>query len=113
MWDRLRGRSRLMAEFVTSQFGVSTILAIVVLLALLWTTAYCIYYERKIAGWIQDRPGPNRVVPYCFFQLVADGCKFVFKEDVIPGHVNKPLFVLAPAIIFLVAFIGFAAIPWG
>ena len=102
-----------MTEFLTSQFGVSTLLAIIVIGTLLGTTAYCIYFERKIAGFIQDRPGPNRVGPGGIFQLVADGLKFVFKEDVIPGHVDKPLFILAPAIIFLVAFIAFAAIPWG
>ena len=102
-----------MTEFLTSQFGVSVLLAIVVVLVMLGTTAYCIYYERKIAGWIQDRPGPNRVGPYGFFQLVADGGKFVLKEDVIPGHVDKPIFLLAPSIMFLVAFVVFAAIPWG
>lgn len=102
-----------MAEFLTSQFGVSVSVAIIVVLLMLLTTTYCIYFERKFAGWFQDRPGPNRVGPAGIFQLIADGCKFVLKEDVIPGHVDKPLFVLAPAIIFLVAFVAFAAIPWG
>ena len=102
-----------MREFLTSQFGVSVILAVAVILALLGVTAYCIYFERKIAGWIQDRPGPNRVGPYGILQLVADGLKFVFKEDIIPGHVDKVLFLMAPSIVFLVAFIAFAAIPWG
>lgn len=102
-----------MTEFFTSQFGVSVILATVIVLGLTGVSAYCIYFERKIAGWIQDRPGPNRVGPYGIFQLVADGLKFVFKEDIVPGHVDKVLFILAPAILFLVAFIGFAAIPWG
>ncbi len=102
-----------MTEFLTSQFGVSIILATVIVLGLTGVSAYCIYFERKIAGWIQDRPGPNRVGPYGIFQLVADGLKFVFKEDIVPGHVDKVLFLAAPAILFLVAFIGFAAIPWG
>jgi NADH-quinone oxidoreductase subunit H len=86
---------------------------VVVLVALLAATAYCIYFERKIAAWMQDRYGPNRVGPYGIFQPVADGGKFVFKEDIVPGHVDKPLFILAPALSFTVAFIGFAAIPWG
>jgi len=102
-----------MQDFLTSQFGVSSVLAGVVFLVMLGVVAYCIYYERKIAAWTQDRPGPNRVGPWGFFQPIADGLKFVFKEDVIPGHVDKPLYVLAPAMIFLVGFIGFAAIPWG
>ncbi len=102
-----------MAEFFTSQFGISVSLAVLVILVLLGTTAYCIYFERKIAGGIQDRPGPNRVGPYGLLQLAADGAKFVFKEDVIPGHVDRPMFLLGPSIIFLVAFVAFAAVPWG
>jgi NADH-quinone oxidoreductase subunit H len=102
-----------MKEFLTSQFGVSLILAVVVIGAMLGAVAYCIYFERKIAGWIQDRYGPNRVGPWGILQPIADGGKFVLKEDVIPGHVDKPLFVLAPTIMFIVAFVAFAAIPWG
>jgi len=102
-----------MVEFLTSQFGVSLVLAVVVLSVMLVAVAYCIYFERKISAWIQDRYGPNRVGPRGLLQPIADGAKFLFKEDVIPGHVDKPLFVLAPTILFIVAFVGFAAIPWG
>jgi len=102
-----------MVEFLTSQFGVSVILALVVIAVMNGTVAYCIYFERKISAWVQDRYGPNRVGPWGLLQPIADGLKFVFKEDVIPGHVDKPLFVFAPTIIFIVAFVGFAAIPWG
>ena len=102
-----------MREFLTSQFGVSVLLAIAVFAVMNGAVAYCIYYERKIAAWTQDRPGPNRVGPWGLLQPIADGLKFLLKEDVVPGHVDKPLFVLAPALIFVVGFIGFAAIPWG
>ena len=102
-----------MREFLTSQLGVSILLAVAVFAAINGVVAYCIYFERKIAAWTQDRPGPNRVGPWGIFQPIADVLKFLLKEDVIPNHVDKPLFVLAPAIIFVVAFIGFAAIPWG
>ncbi|MGD2108005.1 MAG: NADH-quinone oxidoreductase subunit NuoH [Phycisphaerae bacterium] len=102
-----------MVEFLTSQLGVSIILAVIVLGVLLGAVAYCIWGERKVAGWVQDRFGPNRVGPRGFFQSIADGGKLAFKEDIIPGHVEKPLFVLAPTLLFIVAFIGFAAIPWG
>lgn len=102
-----------MIDFLTSQLGVSVILAVVVLGALLGAVAYCIYFERKIAGWIQDRFGPNRVGPRGLLQPIADGGKFLLKEDVIPGHVDKPLFVLAPAVLFAIAFVGFAVVPWG
>jgi NADH-quinone oxidoreductase subunit H len=102
-----------MREFLTSQFGVSVVLALAVIGTMLGAVAYCIYFERKISAWIQDRYGPNRVGPWGLFQPLADGLKFLVKEDVVPAHVDKPLFILAPAIIFLVAFVGFAAIPWG
>jgi len=103
----------IMIDFFTSQFGVSLVTAALVIGGLLTAVAYCIYFERKISAFIQDRRGPNRVGPWGLLQPLADGGKFLFKEDIIPGHVDKPLFVLAPAIIFVVAFIGFAAIPWG
>jgi len=102
-----------MTEFLTSQFGVRLVLGLVVFLVIATASPACIYFERKISAWIQDRRGPNRVGPWGIFQLVADGLKFVLKEDVIPGHVDKVLFVAAPAIAYLVAFIGWAAIPWG
>jgi len=102
-----------MTEFLTSQLGVSAILAGVVLSVMLLAVAYCIYYERKISAWIQDRCGPNRVGPWGLLQPIADGLKFLLKEDVVPSHVDKPLFILAPAVIFMVAMVGFAAIPWG
>jgi NADH-quinone oxidoreductase subunit H len=96
-----------------SQLAVSVVLAIVVLVGMLTAVAYCIYFERKISAWIQDRIGPNRAGPLGLLQPIADGVKFLMKEDPIPGHVDRVLFVFAPAIIFVVAFIGFAAIPWG
>src|SRR3954470_1940471 len=73
--------------------------------------AACSMAERKVAAWIQGRPGPNRAaVPWLvwipisgpflqrlgLFQLMADGGKFMFKEDPVPGHVNKFYFILAP-----------------
>jgi len=102
-----------MWDFLTSQFGVRLVLALVVFAVIGTASPACIYFERKISAWIQDRRGPNRVGPWGIFQLVADGLKFVFKEDVVPGHVDKVLFVAAPAIAYVVAFIGWAAIPWG
>jgi NADH-quinone oxidoreductase subunit H len=102
-----------MWDFLTTQIGFSIALAVVVLGVLLGAVAYSIYFERKVAAWVQDRHGPNRAGPWGLLQPIADGVKFAFKEDVIPAHVDKVLFVAAPAILFLVAFIGFAAIPWG
>jgi len=102
-----------LVEFVASQFGFSLILAVVVMGVLLTAVAYSIYFERKIAAWIQDRYGPNRVGPWGLLQPLADGVKFILKEDYIPEKVDKPLFILAPAVIFIVAMVGFVVIPWG
>src|SRR5512143_3241885 len=69
--------------------------------------------ERRGAGLIQDRPGPNRVGPFGLLQLPADAVKFFFKEDIIPIHADKLLYVLAPAIAVFSALTTFAVIPYG
>jgi NADH-quinone oxidoreductase subunit H len=75
--------------------------------------AYLIYVERKIAAYMQDRIGPNRVGPFGLLQPIADGLKFLFKEEVIPSHVDKLLFLLAPAIAVGTATLAFAVVPFG
>ncbi len=82
------------------------------------TVAYLILVERKIAAFTQDRLGPNRVgrefgLPFGLMQPLADGAKMILKEDVIPGYVVKPLYILAPAIAIIMATIGFAVVPFG
>lgn len=69
--------------------------------------------ERRIAGFIQYRLGPNRVGLGGILQPVADGLKFMMKEDIIPDHVNRPLYLLAPVITMVPALMTFAAIPFG
>ena len=75
--------------------------------------AYLILVERKVAAWAQDRLGPNRCGPFGLIQPLADGAKFVFKEDMTPGYVNRPLYNLAPMIAIIAAMIGFAVVPFG
>ena len=72
-----------------------------------------IWSERRVSGWIQDRLGPNRVGPQGLLQPIADGIKFLFKEDLIPNHVDKPLYVLAPAMLLIPAMITVAVVPFG
>jgi NADH-quinone oxidoreductase subunit H len=80
---------------------------------MLGIVAYTVLAERKICAWMQDRIGPNRVGPFGLFQPIADGLKFVFKEDVLPHHVNKVYFTLAPMIAMIPALITIAVVPWG
>jgi NADH-quinone oxidoreductase subunit H len=75
--------------------------------------AYTTLAERKVSAWIQDRHGPNRVGPWGLFQVLADGVKNIMKEETMPGDVNKPLFILAPALAFVPALIAWAVIPFG
>ncbi len=109
-----------------AQLLVSVVVLVVVVHVILVTVAYCIYLERKISAYIQDRIGPNRVgfdfgLPFLGFlkgmlglgQPLADGLKFMLKEDYTPERVDKNLFSLAPVIIIIPALIGFAIIPWG
>ena len=74
--------------------------------------AYAILLERKLSAWMQDRIGPNRVGPQGLLQPIADGIKFMLKEDFNPTGVDKALFFLAPGFIVAPAIMGFAIIPW-
>ncbi|MGO8750373.1 MAG: NADH-quinone oxidoreductase subunit NuoH [Thermoguttaceae bacterium] len=92
----------------------------VVLGGLMTAAAYLVLLERRLAAWVQDRVGPNRVgIPLTKMRLfglgqpVADGVKFLFKEDLVPAHVDKVLYVLSPLVIFVAALAVFAVIPFG
>ncbi|MCE2757429.1 MAG: NADH-quinone oxidoreductase subunit H [Chitinophagaceae bacterium] len=74
---------------------------------------YTTFAERKIAGFMQDRRGPNRAGPFGILQPLADGLKLFFKEEIIPLTSNKSLFVLGPALAMLTAMLTSAVIPWG
>ena len=80
---------------------------------LLTATAYTVLYERVGLGRLQRRPGPNRVGPWGLMQMAADGVKLIFKESFAPRDVDKVLYVLAPAIMVMAAFLAWAVIPFG
>jgi NADH-quinone oxidoreductase subunit H len=75
--------------------------------------AFQIWLERKLSAWVQDRRGPNRLGPWGLIQPVADGLKFIFKEETLPSHADLFLFMLAPAIAMTTAMLAFAVVPFG
>ena len=75
--------------------------------------AICIWAERKIAGHMQNRPGPNRVGPFGILQSVADGLKCVSKEDLVPPEGDRALFRLSVYLAFAPVFVALVAIPFG
>ena len=91
----------------------SVIKSALVLFVLLTAVAYTVWLERKVVGHMQNRWGPTRVGPFGLLQPAADGIKFLFKEDLTPPHVYKPLFIAAPLIAVIFALTSIAVIPFG
>ena len=91
----------------------SVIKTAIVLLVLLTAVAYTVWLERKVVGHMQNRWGPTRVGPFGLLQPAADGIKFLFKEDLTPPHVYKPLYIAAPLIAVIFALTSISVIPFG
>src|SRR5215210_5789726 len=72
-----------------------------------------VYVERKVCAFMQNRIGPNRVGPAGLLQILADGLKFIMKEEFIPRYADKVLFIVAPAIGMVSAMLSFAVVPFG
>ena len=89
------------------------ILVVAVFGITLFVAAYSTYAERKVAAFLQDRIGPDRAGPFGILQPLADGLKFIMKEEIIPNVSNKLLFVLGPSIAMLTALMAGVIIPWG
>jgi len=102
-----------MIDWIESHIPPWVFIAFIAHFVILGTGAYLILLERKVAAWTQDRIGPNRVGPWGLFQPLADGAKFMFKEDYEPAGVDRWLFTLAPAIMIIVMIISIAVLPWG
>lgn len=94
-------------------FIITAVKILLVLFVVLTGVAYLTYMERRVLAFIQVRLGPNRVGPFGLLQPLADGIKFIFKEDVIPNDVTRFLYILAPMIALVPALMTFAVIPVG
>ena len=92
---------------------ISLIKAAVIFAVLMTTLAYLQWVERKVIAHIQVRPGPYRVGPHGLLQPLADVIKLITKEDLIPPHVNKFLYLLAPFIAVTMALMSISVIPFG
>ncbi len=96
-----------------SLFLFKTIFVLVIFGVTLAVGAYSTYAERKIAAFLQDRVGPDRAGPFGLLQPLADGLKFIMKEEIIPNVSNRFLFVLGPCIAMLTALMAGVVVPWG
>lgn len=102
-----------LAAFGVDPWWLVIVKAVAVFAFLVVTVLAAIYLERKILAWMQMRIGPNRVGPFGMLQSLADGVKIALKEGLVPAGVDKPIFLLAPAIAVIPAFMAFAVIPFG
>lgn len=84
-----------------------------VLAVLLHVAPIMAWAERRICSWMQNRTGPNRVGPFGLLQSLADAIKFIFKEDLVPAHVRKWYYLIAPGLCVIPAFMTFAVVPFG
>jgi len=98
---------------ITTFIIVSLIKIVIALFVLLTAVAYTVWLERKVVGHMQNRWGPTRVGPFGLLQPMADGVKFLFKEDLTPPHVHKLLYTIAPMLAVIFALTSISVIPIG
>ena len=84
-----------------------------IFLVLVLLTLFNIWFERRVVARMQHRIGPNVHGPFGLLQSLADGVKLALKEDIIPKAADKVVFLLAPVIVVIPAFVTFAVIPFG
>ena len=95
-------------------FIIAAVIKIVLVVFILLTgVAYTTLLERKLVARIQNRWGPTRVGPFGLLQPLADGVKFILKEDMVPDNVHKGLYILAPMLALTMSLISIAVIPFG
>jgi NADH-quinone oxidoreductase subunit H len=93
--------------------GIVIVKVLVIFAMLLVATMFMVWFERKLISDMQNRIGPNLAGPFGILQTLADGIKFFFKEDIIPDKAHRRIFILAPYLAFVPAFLLFAVVPFG
>jgi NADH-quinone oxidoreductase subunit H len=107
------GPRKRIVNTTTTFILISVIKIALVVFIMLTGVAYTTWLERKLVGRIQNRWGPTRVGPFGLLQPLADGIKFILKEDMVPDNVHKGLFILAPMLALTMSLISIAVIPFG
>jgi NADH-quinone oxidoreductase subunit H len=93
---------------------LTTVIVVVGVIALLpGFVSFLVWLERKVSAWVQDRVGPNRVGPYGLLQSFADVGKLFLKEDIVPAHVDKLFYFVAPMLAVGTALMAFTVVPFG
>src|ERR1700727_151954 len=107
------GNNPTLASFGHDPWWLIIIKVLAIFVFLMLTTLFMIWAERRVIGRMQQRSGPNRAGKFGLLQSLMEGIKLPLKEDIIPRGVDKLLFVIAPAVAAIPAFISFAIIPIG
>jgi NADH-quinone oxidoreductase subunit H len=103
-----------MIDYLTSRdFLILFAKMIVIFGGVMGALAYTTLVERRLMAFVQMRPGPNRVGPFGLLQPIADGLKFLFKEQTVPGNANVLLYYAAPILSMIPALMSFSVIPFG
>src|SRR5437867_9599195 len=104
-----------MREFLAAHFDLLAALVKVVVIVnlMLLCVGQLTWLERKVSAWIQDRVGPNRVGPFGLLQFLADGVKFLTKEEIVPANASKLLYNVAPVLAVTCGLATAAVIPFG
>ena len=100
-----------LANFADTTWWITLLKVLMVFVYLMLSVVVVIWFERRVVGFMQQRPGPNRFGPGGIFQTLADGFKLVWKEVIIPKRADTFVYLLAPIIAGATAFISFAIIP--